>query len=32
MQAGADAGCKTVRMGEEGFGPAAKQILHSDIW
>jgi len=27
MQAGADAGCQTVRMGEEGFGPAADLVL-----
>ena len=27
MQAGADAGCQTVRVGEDGFGPAAEQIL-----
>jgi rfaE bifunctional protein nucleotidyltransferase chain/domain len=27
MQAGADAGCQTVRAGEAGFGPAAEQIL-----
>jgi D-glycero-D-manno-heptose 1,7-bisphosphate phosphatase len=27
MQAGADAGCQTVRVSEEGFGPAAEQIL-----
>ncbi|HTH48642.1 MAG TPA: HAD-IIIA family hydrolase [Candidatus Limnocylindria bacterium] len=27
MQAGADAGCQTVRMAEKGFGPAAEQIL-----
>ena len=27
MQAGADAGCQTVRVGEAGFGPAAEQIL-----
>jgi rfaE bifunctional protein nucleotidyltransferase chain/domain len=29
MQAGADAGCQTARVGEEGFGPAAEQILNS---
>ena len=27
MQAGADAGCQTVRVSEEGFAPAAAQIL-----
>ena len=27
MQAGADAGCRTVRVGEDGFEPAAGQIL-----
>jgi len=27
MQAGADAGVHTVRVGEKGFGPAAEQIL-----
>lgn len=27
MQAGADAGCQTVRVGENGFGPAAELIL-----
>jgi D-glycero-D-manno-heptose 1,7-bisphosphate phosphatase len=27
MQAGADAGCRTVRVGENGFGVAAEQIL-----
>jgi len=27
MQAGADAGCQSVRVGEEGFGPAAERIL-----
>jgi len=27
MQAGADAGCQTVRVDETGFGPAAGQIL-----
>jgi rfaE bifunctional protein nucleotidyltransferase chain/domain len=27
MQAGADAGCRTVRVGEQGFGPAVDQIL-----
>jgi len=27
MQAGATAGCHTVRTGKEGFGPAAEQIL-----
>jgi D-glycero-D-manno-heptose 1,7-bisphosphate phosphatase len=27
MQAGADAGCQTVRVGETGLGPAAEQIL-----
>lgn len=27
MQAGADAGCQTVRVGEGGFGPAAQLIL-----
>jgi D-glycero-D-manno-heptose 1,7-bisphosphate phosphatase len=27
MQAGADAGCQTVRVGEEGFGPAADLVL-----
>jgi D-glycero-D-manno-heptose 1,7-bisphosphate phosphatase len=32
MQAGADAGCTTVRVSEEGFGPAAEQILRADIW
>jgi D-glycero-D-manno-heptose 1,7-bisphosphate phosphatase len=31
MQAGANAGCRAVRVGEAGFGPAAEQILHSDI-
>jgi len=32
MQAGADAGCQTVRVSEAGFGPAAEQILNSRIW
>jgi rfaE bifunctional protein nucleotidyltransferase chain/domain len=27
MQAGADAGCRTIRVGQDGFGPAAGQIL-----
>ena len=27
MQAGVDAGCQTVRVGEPGFGPAAELIL-----
>jgi len=27
MQAGADAGCQTVRVGEEGFGRAAEEVL-----
>jgi D-glycero-D-manno-heptose 1,7-bisphosphate phosphatase len=27
MQAGADAGCMTIRAGESGFGPAVDQIL-----
>jgi len=27
MQAGADAGCRTVRVGAEGFEPAVEQIL-----
>jgi len=27
IQAGADAGCQTVRVGEESFGPAAERIL-----
>jgi|SRR5579872_3055115 len=27
VQAGADAGCRTVRVGEHGFGSAAEQIL-----
>ncbi len=31
MQAGADAGCRTVRVGEGAFGPAAEQILNSRI-
>jgi rfaE bifunctional protein nucleotidyltransferase chain/domain len=32
MQAGTDAGCHTIRMGEAGFGSAAEQILNSRIW
>jgi len=32
MQAGADAGCHTVRVDEGGFGAAVEQILNSRIW
>ena len=32
MQAGADAGCQTVQVGEGGFAAAVEQILNSRIW
>jgi len=32
MQAGTDAGCQAVRVGDDGFGSAAEQVLNSRIW